>query len=53
VGGITRGRIKVYIHEISMKLGEEMFRAKIAFAQCMHACLRYRNLLFGYGILYL
>lgn len=33
VGGITRGRIKVYIHEISMKLGEEVFKAKVAFAQ--------------------
>lgn len=33
VGGITRGRIQVYVHEITMKLGEEVFRAKIAFAQ--------------------
>lgn len=33
VGGITRGRIKVYIHEINMKLGEEVFKAKVAFAQ--------------------
>jgi hypothetical protein len=33
VGGITRGRIKVYVHEISMRLGEEILRVKIAFAQ--------------------
>ena len=28
VGVITRGRIRVYVHEINMKLGEETFRAK-------------------------
>jgi len=33
VGGITRGKIKVYIHELSIKLGEETFKARIAFAQ--------------------
>lgn len=33
VGGITRGRIKVYVHEMNMKLGEEALKAKIAFAQ--------------------
>lgn len=33
VGGITRGRIKVYIHEINMKLGQEIFEARVAFAQ--------------------
>jgi len=32
VGGITQGRIKVYVHEIGMKLGEKTFKAKIAFA---------------------
>jgi len=32
VGEITRGRIRVYVHEINMKLGEETFRAKVAFA---------------------
>jgi len=33
VGGITRGRIKVHIHEINMKLGEEIFKSRVAFAQ--------------------
>jgi len=33
VGGITRGKIKVYVHELNTKLGEETFKAKIAFAQ--------------------
>jgi len=33
VGGITRGKIKVYIHELNVKLGEENFRARIAFSQ--------------------
>jgi len=33
VGGITRGKIKVYIHELNTKLGEETFKARIAFAQ--------------------
>jgi hypothetical protein len=33
VGGITRGRIKVYVHELNTKLGEEAFKARIAFAQ--------------------
>ena len=32
VGGITQGRIRVYVHEINMKLGEEVFAAKVAFA---------------------
>ena len=32
VGGIAQGRIRVYIHEIDMKLGEETFKAKVAFA---------------------
>jgi len=33
VGGITRGKIKVYVHELHAKLGEEIFKARIAFAQ--------------------
>jgi len=33
VGRITRGRIKVYVHEINMRLEEEIFKARIAFAQ--------------------
>ena len=33
VGGITKGKIKVYIHEINARLGEETFKARIAFAQ--------------------
>jgi hypothetical protein len=33
VGGITRGKIKVYVHELNIKLGEESFKARIAFAQ--------------------
>lgn len=33
VGGITQGRIKVYVHEIGMKSGEEALKAKMAFAQ--------------------
>jgi len=33
VGGITRGKIKVYVHELNTKLGEETFKARIAFAQ--------------------
>lgn len=33
VGGITRGRIKVYIHGINMKLGAEIFKSRVAFAQ--------------------
>jgi len=33
VGGITGGKIKVYVHELNTKLGEERFKAKIAFAQ--------------------
>jgi len=33
VGGITRGKIKVYVHELNAKLCEETFKAKIAFAQ--------------------
>lgn len=33
VGGITQGRIKVYVHEVNMKLGEEVLKIKIAFAQ--------------------
>ena len=33
VGGITRGKIKVYVHELNIKLGEEIFKARIAFAQ--------------------
>jgi len=32
VGGITRGKIKVYVHELNTKLGEETFKARIAFA---------------------
>ena len=33
VGGITRGKIKVYVHELNTKLGEETFKTRIAFAQ--------------------
>lgn len=33
VGGITLGKIKVYVHELNTKLGEETFKARIAFAQ--------------------
>jgi hypothetical protein len=33
VGGITRGKIKVYVHELNTKLGEEIFKVKIAFSQ--------------------
>jgi len=33
VGGITRGKIKVYVHQLNTKLGEETFKARIAFAQ--------------------
>lgn len=33
VGGITQRKIKVYIHELNIKLGEETFKARIAFAQ--------------------
>ena len=33
VGGITKGKIKIYVHELNTKLGEEIFKAKIAFAQ--------------------
>ena len=32
VGGITKGKIKVYIHQLNTKLGEQTFKAKIAFA---------------------
>jgi len=33
VGGITGGKIKVYVHKLNTKLGKETFKAKIAFAQ--------------------
>jgi len=33
VGGITQGKIKVYVHELNTKLGGETFKARIAFAQ--------------------
>ena len=33
VGGITRGKIKVYVHEMNMRLGEEIFKSRVAFAQ--------------------
>jgi hypothetical protein len=33
VGGITKGKIKVYVHQLNTKIGEETFKARIAFAQ--------------------
>jgi hypothetical protein len=33
VGGITPGRIRVYVHNLNAKLGEETFKARIAFAE--------------------
>jgi len=33
VGGITKGKIKVYVHELNAKIGDEAFKARIAFAQ--------------------
>jgi hypothetical protein len=33
VGGITKGKIKVYVHPLNAKIGEETFKARIAFAQ--------------------
>lgn len=33
VGGVTPGRIRVYLHKLKARLGEEKFEARIAFAQ--------------------
>lgn len=33
VGGITKDKIKVYVHNLNTKLGDETFKTRIAFAQ--------------------
>jgi len=33
VGGITPGRIRIYVHTLTAKIGEETFEARIAFAE--------------------
>lgn len=33
VGGVTPCRIKVYVHNLTMRIGEEKFKARIAFAE--------------------
>jgi len=33
VGGITPGRIRVYVHVLNARLGEEEFKARVAFAK--------------------
>lgn len=33
VGGISPGRIRVYVHALEARIGEEKFRARIAFAE--------------------
>lgn len=33
VGGITPERIRVYVHQVNIKIGKEIFKAKVAFAE--------------------
>jgi hypothetical protein len=33
VGGVTPGRIKIYVHTVAARIGEEKLKARIAFAE--------------------
>lgn len=35
VGGITPGRIKVYVHNLTVRIGEDRFQARVAFLKVM------------------